>query len=225
VETDPLGVHLLVLKGTKWRIIRSKLTPTFTSGKMKMMFSLMTECAQQLQQYLDKPARNGDILEMKELMARFTTDVISSCAFGLNCNSIRNPNSEFHKMGKSITDKSVGIYLQRMLKRHLSFPLKLFHVRLHSDKVSNFFKGVVNDAIHYREKKNVVRNDFLQLLIQMKNKGKIEDDGDIKSENVQNETAGKGMEENVGEFITHAILVYYVAVSTEKVQSQIVFIS
>jgi len=91
----------LLLKGTKWRIVSSKLTPTFTSGKLKMMFSLIAECAEQLQQYVDKPARNGDILEMKEIMARFTTDVIGSRAFGINCNSIRNPNSEFHKMGKS----------------------------------------------------------------------------------------------------------------------------
>jgi len=51
--------------------------------------------------------------------------------------------------------------------------------------------GLVNDVIDYREKNNVAHNDFMQLLIQLKNKGKIEDDGDIKSEHVQDETAGK----------------------------------
>lgn len=44
-----------------------------------------------------------------------------------------------------------------------------------------FFTGVVKDTIEYREKNKVVRNDFLQLLMELKNKGYIEGDGvDIK---------------------------------------------
>jgi len=202
----------LYLRGTKWRIVRSKLTPTFTSGKMKMMFSLITECAEHLQQYLDKPARNGGVLEMKDVMARFTTDVIGSCAFGVNCNSIRNPNAEFRRMGKHLSDQSVGKYLRTMLRTFSSFLLKFFHVRLYPDEMSNFFMGLVKDVIDYREKNNVVRNDFMQLLIQLKNKGKVDDDGDSKSEHVQDETAGKETEENIGECITYATLVYNVAV-------------
>jgi len=177
-----------------------------------MMFSLMTECAEQLQQYLDKPARNGDIMDMKEVMARFTIDVIASFAFGINCNTVTNPSSEFRKMGKRVNDQSVGKYLRRMLRTFSSSVLKFFHVRLHPDEVSNFFMGLVKDMIDYREKNNVVRNDLIQLLIQLKNKGKIEDDGNSKSEHVPDERAGKETEENIGECITYAILVYNVAV-------------
>jgi cytochrome P450 family 6 len=183
---------------------------------MKMMFNLMTECAEQLQQYLSKPARNGDILEMKEVMARFTTDVIGSCAFGLNCNSFTDSNPEFRKMGKRLFEPSVGINLRRRLR---TFPLflqkllKLFHVRVHPQEIINFFMGAVKDVIDYREKNNVVRNDFMQLLIQLKNKGKIEADGDIKSEHVQDETTCEEMEENIGECITYAILVYTYSVA------------
>jgi cytochrome P450 family 6 len=214
-----LGAHLLQLKGTKWRTLRSKLTPTFTSGKMKMMFSLMTECAEQLQQYLDKPARNGDILEMKDIMARFTTDVIGSCAFGINCNSFTDSNSEFRKMGKRVFERTVGEHLQRRLRQFPPFLRKLLRVRMHPREVINFFMGAVKDVIDYREKNNVVRNDFMQLLIQLKNKGKVEDDGDINSEHVQDEIAGNETEENIGEFITNVILMYNVTVSTVKVQS------
>jgi len=169
------------------------------------MFNLMTECAEQLQQYLDKPARYGDILEMKEVMGMFTTDVIVSCAFGLNCNSFSNSNSEFFKMGKQLFEQFLGIHLQKVLRIFPSFLLKLFHVRLHPDEAGNFFIGVVKDVIDYREKNNVVRKDFMQLLLQLKNKGKIEDDGDIKSEHVQDETVGTETEENIGECITYVM--------------------
>lgn len=38
--------------------------------------------------------------EIKELMARYATDVISSCAFGIDSNSLKNPDSDFRKNGK-----------------------------------------------------------------------------------------------------------------------------
>ena len=169
------------------------------------MFSLMTECAEQLQQYLDKTARNGDILDVKDIMARFTTDVVGSCAFGLNSNSIRDSNSEFCKMQKHLFEQSVGENLRRMLSLFPPFLLKPFHFRVHPQERINFFMGVVKYVIDYREKNNVVHNDFMQLLIQLKNNDKLEDDKDIKSKHVQDETAGKETEENIGECITSGI--------------------
>jgi cytochrome P450 family 6 len=43
-------------------------------------------------------------------------------------------------------------------------------------QVSKYFRRMVQDTINYREKNNVKRNDFLQLLIQIKNEGKVEEE-------------------------------------------------
>lgn len=41
--------------------------------------------------------------------------------------------------------------------------------------VSKFFLGAIKETMDYREKNNVKRNDVMQLLIQLKNKGVIDD--------------------------------------------------
>ena len=38
-------------------------------------------------------------IDVKEIMSRFTLDVISSCAFGLDTNTMSNPNNDIKTMG------------------------------------------------------------------------------------------------------------------------------
>lgn len=64
-KDEPLSAHLFVLGGWRWRALRMKLSPTFTSGKMKMMYGVMAECAEGLEKLLAKPARNEEVLEIK----------------------------------------------------------------------------------------------------------------------------------------------------------------
>lgn len=40
-------------------------------------------------------------IEIKDLLGRFTTDVMSSCAFGIDTNSLKNPACDFLKNCKS----------------------------------------------------------------------------------------------------------------------------
>lgn len=84
---NPLDQHLFVLAGAKWRNLRVKLTPTFTSGKMKMMFGTLVDCGKELKDVLLKTARKGETIEVKDILARYSTDIIPSCAFGIQCNS------------------------------------------------------------------------------------------------------------------------------------------
>lgn len=105
-ENDPLTTNLLAQRGVKWRSLRNKLTPTFTSGKMKQMFSNFLACSELLTKVVCDEVEKGKAIEIKEFLARFTTDVIGSCAFGVECNSLTNPDAEFRKYGKLIFENT-----------------------------------------------------------------------------------------------------------------------
>jgi cytochrome P450 len=59
-KLDPMvGKNLIVLKGQRWRQIRTNLTPAFTSGKMKNMFYLVDLCCKDLTDLLDREMAEG----------------------------------------------------------------------------------------------------------------------------------------------------------------------
>ncbi|KAJ3651621.1 hypothetical protein Zmor_017648 [Zophobas morio] len=79
-KDDPISAHLFTLDGEKWKNVRVKLTPTFTSGKMKMMFQTLLDCEKNLHETIENLLLHNQPLDMKRLLGCFL-DVIGSCVF------------------------------------------------------------------------------------------------------------------------------------------------
>lgn len=176
---EPLSGHLFNIDVPKWRKLRSKLTPTFTSGKMKFMFPTITQVANHFRDVLGKCVdETTEPLEMKELLGRFTVDVIGSTAFGIECKCLDDPTAQFLRMG------------QRIFKEPRHHPLFIFSVDAFPhigrmlgikglpDEVSSFFMNIVRQTVEYREQNQIERNDFMDLLIKLKNPKKILENDD-----------------------------------------------
>ncbi|XP_075166602.1 putative cytochrome P450 6a21 [Haematobia irritans] len=169
-EDDPLSGQLFLIDGHKWRRMRNKLSPTFTSGKMKLMFPIVTEICDEFIEVLGKMSEASPVIEMREMLARFTTDVIGSCAFGIECGSLKNPNAEFRQFGrKSLEERRHGSLIMAFINSFPNLARKL-HFKMFPDDVIEFFLRIVKETVDYREKNNVRRNDFMDMLIDLKNK-------------------------------------------------------
>lgn len=175
-EDDPLSAHLFNLEPTKWRALRSKLTPTFTSGKMKFMCPTIVSVANEFQQCLGKLIANDDVIEMRDLLGRFTTDIIGTCAFGIECNSLKDPDAKFRQMGKKVFEVRKNTVFERVLVQLSQSLARRLHVITHHRDVTSFFLNSVRETVSYREKYNVQRNDFMNLLMQLKNEGHLGDE-------------------------------------------------
>ncbi|XP_058460161.1 probable cytochrome P450 6a14 [Malaya genurostris] len=168
-KADPLSGHLFLLEGAPWRSMRRKLTPTFTSGRMKSMFGMIIDVAEELKNYMMKTYDRQPEIEMKDILSRFTTDVIGTCAFGIECNTFNNPDSEFLKYGKKAFDQNIADLMKFVFATLFKNLGRLLKVKLTDSEVEKFFIGLTRDTVQFREKNNVQRNDFLNLLIQIKN--------------------------------------------------------
>ncbi|KAL0106797.1 hypothetical protein PUN28_015384 [Cardiocondyla obscurior] len=178
-DQDPLSGHLFNLEGRKWKGLRSKLTPAFSSGKLKQMFYLLVECCEELRRLIGEASRNGDqTVEVRELAAKFIIDVIGSCAFGIQINALTDDKSEFHRAAKKLSRPSYKATLWRMLRTAMPKLYKLLGVQIVDPSVTKFFTSVVSQMINQRENNGMIRHDFMDLLIELKNKGTLENGTD-----------------------------------------------
>ncbi|XP_029175229.1 cytochrome P450 6j1-like [Nylanderia fulva] len=167
-KLDPLSQNLFSLEPKRWRPLRTRLSPTFTSGKLKEMFSLISQCADRLELYIEKLSCKNEPIECRELAAKYTTDVIGTCAFGLEMNALKDEDSEFRRMGKLIFAPSWKIILRSRLKNFLPWLNDILSYILPQSEAVPFFTSIVKETMDYRDTNNIVRHDFIDILRELK---------------------------------------------------------
>ncbi|KAB0802340.1 hypothetical protein PPYR_04526 [Photinus pyralis] len=168
-ESDPLSEHMGSLKGEKWKKCRLKLSPAFTSAKTSMMFPTIVKYIDEFVDILKKSSFEHAEVEIRDLVDRFSIDVIGSCAFGIECNSLKNPNSDFGYYARNFFSTSLKDSLVMLLTCLCPSALSLVRVRSIRKDIGDFFLKVVGENIKFREDNNVIRKDFLHLLLQVRN--------------------------------------------------------
>lgn len=163
-----MGEHLFALETERWRPMRAKLSPIFTSGKLKEMFPLIIECSKNMEPYLDKIAERGKYIECRDLAAKFTTDVIGSCAFGIDMNSISDKDSEFRIIGRKLFTPTFKTIVRDVCRQFLPGLYDVIGHKLQIEEVNEFLTNLIKDTINYRKENKIIRPDFVNTLIELK---------------------------------------------------------
>lgn len=140
-----------------------------------MMFSTLQTVGKEMEKYLDSHCSSSKPVDLKDLFARFTTDVIGSCVFGLECNSLKNPNAEFRIYGDEFLISTLANTAGSIAGFIMPSLLQFFNFQPTKQNVIDFFLRVLKENIKYREEHNIHRNDFMDMFIKLKNNESIED--------------------------------------------------
>ena len=81
--------------GEKWKRLRNVASPSFTHKKMKEMSPLINQSVDDFLTLLDRKCDERQPFDIYSEFGRLTTDVISSCAFGIDAGCLKDPNSPF----------------------------------------------------------------------------------------------------------------------------------
>uniref|UniRef100_A0A8C3LHJ5 Uncharacterized protein n=1 Tax=Chrysolophus pictus TaxID=9089 RepID=A0A8C3LHJ5_CHRPC len=156
----------------QWKRIRTVLSPTFTSGKLKEMFPIIESYGEKLVKNIEKKVANEELLDMKSIFGAYSMDVVASTSFSVDIDSMSKPNDPFVTNIKKFLKFT---FLNPLLMFIVLFPfmipvLEKMNVTLLSNEVMDFFDVVFMKMKKEREKGyHMNRVDFLQLMIDSQN--------------------------------------------------------
>nr|UZE89875.1 cytochrome P450 CYP6YH8 [Chrysoperla zastrowi sillemi] len=174
-KDDPMGQYNLfsMKNNNDWRFIRSKLSPIFSSGKLRNTFPLINEIGENLNGYLKNHV--FETLEGKSVCRKYTSDVIVSTVFGISTNSFTDEETEFEKLSKTVFTFTLRRAYELMFFFFVPTVSRLFRLKVFSEEGTEFFRNIFWSAVKMRDEHNIKRPDLIDALITLKNYGTIED--------------------------------------------------
>lgn len=167
--TKPMTDCLLLLRNEQWKRVRSILTPSFSSAKMKEMAPLINTATDALMKNLDVHAESGEPFDIHKCFGCFTMDVIASVAFATQVDSQNNPDDPFvHHAQKFFTFSFFRpIMLFFIAFPSIMAPIARFIPNKRRDEMNQFFITCIQKIIQQREQQppDQRRRDFLQLML------------------------------------------------------------
>uniref|UniRef100_A0A8P0PEN0 Cytochrome P450 3A n=1 Tax=Canis lupus familiaris TaxID=9615 RepID=A0A8P0PEN0_CANLF len=163
---------ITVSEDEEWKRIRTLLSPTFTSGKLKEMFPIIGQYGDMLVRNLRKEAEKGKAISLKDIFGAYSMDVITSTSFGVNIDSLNNPQDPFVENAKKLLkfDFPDPFLLSIILFPFLTPLYEMLNIWLFPKKITDFFTKSVKRMKESRLKdKQKHRVDFLQLMINSQN--------------------------------------------------------
>lgn len=179
---DPLGYFgLFSLRNPQWKTFRNKLSPFFGSLKIKPMYHLIDRIGDNLNKHIHEQLSEIEEkkeeakmkaakveLELKQLSVLYITDVIASCAFGVQENSFENPQSGFLKAGEAIFARTTRRNLESLSFHMLPQVMKPLRVLTFSKAGTEFIQSTIPRMMKERARSGRKRNDLIDILIEMR---------------------------------------------------------
>ncbi|XP_052023780.1 cytochrome P450 3A13-like isoform X1 [Apodemus sylvaticus] len=159
---------LLRSENEEWKRIRSLVSPTFTSGKLKEMFPIIQHYGEVLVKNMRLEVEKGKPIAVREIFAAYSLDVIISTSFGVKVDSVNNAQDPFlcnvkklHKFNlfnPLIFSMALFPFLNRIYDK--------LNISIFPNDAITFFKKFVEKTKKCRLE-NIQENpvDFLQLMM------------------------------------------------------------
>jgi cytochrome P450 len=139
--------------------------------QLKALFPLIEEILNRFTSYVGKESVKNQPFDVKEISAKYTTDVVSSCIFNADAQSFTKEKPEIREMGRKLID-FLGGFAQFQVILLSIFPWinNIYKIKFVTKEVNDFFMNIMEQAVKLRESSNIKREDYLAHLIDLKKK-------------------------------------------------------
>ncbi|KAA0705474.1 Cytochrome P450 3A40 [Triplophysa tibetana] len=163
----PFADGITIVKDERWKRIRSSLSPYFTSGRLKDIFPTAETHAERFIKNMLKRDQEQPV-KIKEAVAPYSLDVVTSSSFSVDIDSINNPDDPFVTNIKKFFQFSLfsPFILILTLFPSVAILLSKMGITLLSKSSMDFFYKALRKIKDEHNKESNGRVDFLKLMIQ-----------------------------------------------------------
>ncbi|OXB67557.1 hypothetical protein ASZ78_004675 [Callipepla squamata] len=171
-RTDLAGVlrnAISLAEDDQWKRLRTLLSPTFTSGKLKEMFPTMKHFGEILVKNIQKRVEKDSSIPVKDFFGSYSMDVVTSTSFGVNIDSMNNPKDPFVREMQKLTkfDFFDPVFILSFVCPFLTPLMAKLNVSFFASDAVDFFMRSISKIKKDRERQtHKGRVDFLQMMIE-----------------------------------------------------------
>uniref|UniRef100_A0A8C5FHE6 Cytochrome P450 3A30-like n=1 Tax=Gadus morhua TaxID=8049 RepID=A0A8C5FHE6_GADMO len=177
----PMQDAVSVLEDEAWKRVRSALSPSFTSGRLKEMYPIMLKYSNNVVENLRQKVAADEVIDV--IFGPYSMDVVTSTAFSVDIDSLNQPSDPFVANIKKMMNFS---FLNPLLLISVLFPFmgpvfdKLNLSFFPADVLKFFYsslKKIKDDRTKNTHNDKQNRVDFMQLMVDSQTTENINEDG------------------------------------------------
>ncbi|CAH1643127.1 unnamed protein product [Spodoptera littoralis] len=171
---DLLADNLLFTNDVKkWKLLRNKLSPVFTTFKLKYMFKIIEKVARDFVEVVE------DDIHLRQdpfnILYTYTTASIGASVFGIDTQNNQNAmDSPFLEMTKKTLKPSLYSNIAALLANTSPKLYDFLNIKVFGEH-EEFFIGAVRAVLEERQRKAIRTHDFIDLCLSLQVHGYMHD--------------------------------------------------
>ncbi|XP_047989140.1 cytochrome P450 6B5-like isoform X1 [Leguminivora glycinivorella] len=169
---DTLADNVLFMEDyERWKLVRQKLSPVFTSLRLRNMFYIVERCASDFAKLLEE----NEEFRQKPFNAcyTYTTSALGASVFGIDT-AVNTMHSPFLDMAWKSLEPTFRANFRFFLSNTFPFLFRLFKLKAFAEH-EDFFINVVRKMLANRRVDTRKHYDFIDICLELQNAGTMHD--------------------------------------------------
>ncbi|XP_055911801.1 probable cytochrome P450 309a2 [Eupeodes corollae] len=161
---------------TEWKEKRTDVVGGLSANRLKSALPIIMEACSKMTDFVrNETVESRSVIDIKSICYNYTLEVVADFIWGLNAGAFQSkkPANQMLDMSRSLLEnsfKAVGFYYASGLA---PFIRNFSYVRFFPEQTEKFFKQIQMDALELRLKSKTDRPDFLNYLLQLREKKNV----------------------------------------------------